>query len=111
LPRSTLFPYTTLFRSVTGDLEVLPDVVRDRRADVPLQVRVVRDPAARPRVEVLDRRLLAPVAAALPRVHRSAIAGPSRGSPGCVEPAVPVHEQRARDVGHAHVEQREDEEL
>src|SRR2546430_6886983 len=38
-PRSTLFPYTTLFRSMFHSARVLLQVARPRRVVVPLEVR------------------------------------------------------------------------
>src|SRR2546422_4462824 len=63
-PRSTLFPYTTLFRSVLGtDLEEEPDgVARDRDLEVavllvPARVRAERDPRVVGRVHGAARVL------------------------------------------------------
>src|SRR3984893_7421798 len=57
---------------VLGGLEVVPDVVEDRRVDVPLVVAEVGLPAARERVEVDPLGLLLAFTAALPREHRAA---------------------------------------
>src|SRR5256885_5118412 len=58
-PRSTLFPYTTLFRSLDrpheGGHRVAPQGVRDDRADVPLN-----EPAAGPRSEEHTSELQSP---------------------------------------------------
>src|SRR2546425_9750791 len=50
-PRSTLFPYTTLFRSVLADHEPLVAVLGERREDPGLRGTRVRE-------EVLDARVL-----------------------------------------------------
>src|SRR5690606_11300604 len=73
---------------VAGHLIVVPDVVRNRAADMPLQIRVVGDPAARPRVQVHRLRLFLPVAAALPRKHRARVSGAARGSARLGETAI-----------------------
>ena len=49
-------------REITGDLEVLPDVVRDREIDVTLQMRVIGEPTTRSWVQVEPLRLLLSVA-------------------------------------------------
>ena len=58
-------------REITGDLEVLPDVVRDREIDVTLEMGVIGEPATRSRVQMEPLRLLLPVAPALPRIQGS----------------------------------------
>src|SRR3712207_5262202 len=55
-PRSTLFPYTTLFRSGPGDLDGL-----DRDGDVAGALADPVRPALRPRPEPLQRRTLVDV--------------------------------------------------
>ncbi len=90
---------------------VVPDGVEDRRADVPLVAAEVRLPPPGQRVEVDGLRLLLPVAAALPRVHRPAVAACARGLPGLADPSVAVHEQSPRDQRQPVVEEGVDEEL
>ena len=96
---------------VARGLVVLPDVVGDRRVDMPLQVRRIRRPPARARIQVHPLALLATIAAALPRVHRAGVAGVRRVGARGAEPSVAVHQQRACDVGQAQVEQRKDEQF
>ena len=90
-----------------GGLEVVPDVVEDRRVDVPLVVAEVGLPAARERVEVDPLGLLDALAPALPREHRTTEPCLMGGRPGLAHPAVAVHQQPARDLGQPDVEERE----
>ncbi len=53
-----------------------------------------------------DLRLLLPVAAALPRVHRPAIAGFQCGGARLAQPPEAIHEQPPRDLRQAKVEER-----
>ncbi len=96
---------------IPGGLVVLPDVVRDRRADVPLEVAVVRQPAAGQGVEVQLLGLLPAVARALPRVHRPAQPDLLGLPAGRVEAAVAVAEHGAGEFGEAEAEQPQDEQL
>src|SRR5256885_8492070 len=54
-PRSTLFPYTTLFRSVENNLAACWQVVGDqgRQADPEVDVRPIGDVAGNPRRDLL----------------------------------------------------------
>ena len=92
---------------VAGRLVVVPDVVEDRGVHMALVVAEVPLPASRERVEVDDLGLLLAVAAALPRVHRAAVAGRPRRPAGLPEPARPVLEQVPADARQAEVEERE----
>ena len=92
---------------VAGRPVVVPDVVEDRRVHVALVVAEVRLPAPGERVEVHDLGLLLAVAAALPRVHRAAVAGRPRRSARLPQPARPVLEQVPADPRQAEVEERE----
>ncbi len=76
-----------------------------------LQVGVVRDPAARLRVQVDDLALLAPAAPALPRIERAPEPLLPRDAPRLGQPPVTVHQQRPGDIGHAQLEEWEDVEL
>ena len=96
---------------VVGRLVVVPDVVEDRRVDVALAVAEVRVPVPRQRVEVDDLRLLAAVAAALPREHRARVARRACRRPRFAQAPVAVHEQLARDVGQARDEVAKDVQL
>src|SRR2546423_8904156 len=58
-----------------------------------------------------DLRLLFAVAAALPRIHRAAIAGVASGGPGLAETSEAVHQQPAGDVGKAKVQEGIDVQL
>src|SRR5215472_8254729 len=76
-----------------------------------LKMRVVLDPVARPRVEVHDVGLFAPVAAALPWVHRAAEAGLPGGPARLIEAPVAVKQQGTGEDRHVQVQQREDEQF
>ena len=56
---------------VVSDLKVLPDVIGDGAPHVALQVRVIRHPALRARVQIEFLRFFLSVAPALPREHGS----------------------------------------
>src|SRR5439155_19272179 len=61
--------------AISRGLEVVPDVVEDGRAHVPLALAPVRFPQPGARVEVHDLGLFLAVAAKLPGVHRARVAG------------------------------------
>jgi len=96
---------------VTGDLEVLPHVVRDRKVDVPLELRVIGQPAPGPGIQVEPLRLLPTVASALPREQRSSVALFACRPPRLGQSTVPVLQERAGEDREPVVEQREDEQL
>ena len=93
-------------RLVMRGLEVVPDVVEDRRVDVPLVMAEVRLPAARNGVEMDALGLLGALAAALPREHRAPESCLPGRRPGLAQPAVAVHQQTSRDLGQPDVEER-----
>ncbi len=90
---------------------VLPHVVGDRGVDVSLPVRGVGKPVTRCRVEVHRLRLLAPVARALPREHRSVVSGRGRTAAGLVHAPIAVEQERARQLREPQAEQRDHEYL
>src|SRR6266704_6816387 len=92
---------------VIGGLEVVPDVVEDGGVDVPLVMAEVRLPAARQRVEVDALGFLGALAAALPGEHRAPESCLPGRCPRLPDPAVAIHQQPARDLGQAEVEERE----
>jgi hypothetical protein len=96
---------------ISGRLVVLPDVVGDGRADVPLEMRRIGQPTARERVEVDDLCLLPPVAPALPGVHRSGEAGLAGGPAGFRQTPVAVQEERPDQFREVKVQIGEDEQL
>ena len=69
-------------RQVAGHLVELPRVVRDGDADVMSKVAGIGVPPTRPRIQVQLWAFLASVAAGLPGVHRTAVAG-QLGGPAC----------------------------
>ena len=95
--------------AVPGGLVVLPGVAGDRDAHVALQVRRVRQPAARLRVEMQERALLSPVAAGLPWVHGTHVTGLARRSPRGGQAAVAVGLQRPAQLGQPQVQDGEHE--
>ena len=90
---------------------VLPDGVEDRRADVALVAAEVRLPLAGQRVEVDGLGLLLAVAAALPGVHRPAVAGLVGRVPSLADPPVAVQQQPPGDLRQPAVEEGVGEEL
>ena len=94
-------------RLVIGGLVVVPDVVEDRRVDVPLVAAEVRLPAARNRVEVDPLGLLDSLAPALPWEHRTQEPCLPRRRLGLAYPAVAVHQQSSGDLGQPGIEERE----
>ncbi len=96
---------------VRRGLEVVPDVVGDRRIDVSLEMGRIGQPPAGERIEVQCLGLLATVAAALPRVHGTGGAG-LRGRPPCLrQPPEAVEQQRSDQLGEVHRQIGEDEQL
>ena len=83
---------------VVRGLVVLPDVVEDRRVDVALVAREVGLPLTRERVDVDELRLLLAIAPALPRIHRSAVAGPLGAGARLADAPVAIHQQPASDL-------------
>ena len=96
---------------ISRGLEVVPDVVEDGRAHVPLIPAQVRVPQPGARVEVHDLGLFLAVAATLPGVHRAPVADLASQCAGLVEPAVPVHQQASRDLRQPEVQKGIDVEL
>src|ERR687890_135480 len=96
---------------VVGCLMVPPDVVEDGCVNVPLVVAEVPVPVPRPGIEMHDLSLLLSVAAALPGVHGSPVAGFFGCCAGLIQPSVAIHEQLACDLGQPEVEERVDVEL
>ena len=97
--------------SISRGLDVVPDVVEDGRAHVPLVLAQVRFPQPGARVEMHDLGLFLAVAATLPGVHRAPVAGVASQRAGLVEPAVPVHQQAPRDLRQPEVQEGIDVEL
>ena len=96
---------------VLGGGDVLPDVVEDRRADVPLVVGQVDVPRPRHRVEVDLLGLLGAERCALPREHEAGAAGGPGGGARLGQAPVAVHEQAAGDPRQAVGEERQDEQF
>src|SRR5256885_4476608 len=97
-PRSTLFPYTTLFRSVENNLAACWQVVGDqgRQADPEVDIRPIGDIAGNPRRDLLLVELL----------HQAAfrIEGATRTTRLTKMPGVTIDSgSRAPKIGRAHV--------
>src|SRR6516164_8516516 len=102
------------FRAVLGQesmvvrsLVVVPNVIEDRRVDVPLIVAEVGLPLAGERIEVGYLSLFSTFASALPWEHRAAIPRRAGGGPRLVQAAVSVHQKATSDFRQPNVEKRE----
>ncbi len=91
---------------VLGGLEVVPDVVEDRRVDVPLVVAEIGLPAARERVEMHALGLLLALAAALPGEHRTAQPCLAGRRARLAQPPVAVQQQTPGDLRHAEAQEQ-----
>src|SRR6185437_1330808 len=92
-------------------LIVLPHVVGNSGADVPLAVRVVPDPVSGAGIEKRDIGLFPPVAAALPREHRASISG-GTSRPACLgQTAIAREKERTSQDRRSEAEERKNEEL
>src|SRR5205814_7849778 len=80
--------------AIAGREIILPDVERDRGADMALPPRIVAHPAAGQQVELEARGYLPAGAGAAPWEHGAAAAAASRGTPRLIEPAIPIGEPR-----------------
>ena len=96
---------------VLGGDDVLPDVVEDRGADVPLVVGQVDVPLPRHRVEVDLLGLLGAERSALPGEHEAGAPGGPGGGARLGQATVAVHEQTAGDTRQPVREERQDEQL
>src|SRR6185437_13823835 len=102
------------FRALLGEegmvvrsLVVVPDVIEDRRVDVPLIVAEVGLPLAGQWIEMGALGLLGALTSALPREHRAAISRRAGGGPRFGQPAVSLHQKAAGDFWQPNVEERE----
>src|SRR6185437_9757117 len=96
---------------VARGLIVLPDVVGNSGAGVPLAVRVIPYPVPGAGIEKRDIGLFPPVAAALPREHRASISGRTSRPARLWQTAIAVEKDRASQDRRAEAEERKDEEL
>src|ERR1700735_3643699 len=94
-----------------GDLEVLPNVVRDSTSDVTFEKGVIGNPSLRTRIQVEYIRLLLSIAATLPGKHRPLVAGGLGGRLSLTQTPVPVGQQCSGDLGDAKIKERKDEQL
>ena len=98
-------------REIPGDLVELPRVVRDGDADVLCASAGVGIPPTAARIEVQQLAFLTPVAAGLPREHRTGVAGRRGGVPSLRQSSVSVSQQGTGDHRQPQIEHREDEQL
>ena len=97
--------------AISRGLDVVPDIVEDGRAHMPLVLAQVRFPQPGAWVEVHDLGLFLAIAATLPGVHRAPVAGVTSQRAGLVEPAVPVHQEAPCNLRQPEVQEGIDVEL